>query len=194
MRERQIAVLFARQDSIYKSLPGCDVFDIERDARTFAGGVPVVAHPPCRAWGRLRAFAKPRHDEKDLARWAVQQVRMYGGVLEHPASSMLWPDQKLPQPGERDEFGGWTLPVHQHWWGHRAEKATLLYIVGCEPAELPPMPIRLDEPTHVVQSRKRSGYRPHITKAEREQTPIDFAIWLCRVPRGSFVSVHMEAA
>ncbi len=28
-----IAVLFARKDSIYKSLPECDVWDAERDAR-----------------------------------------------------------------------------------------------------------------------------------------------------------------
>jgi hypothetical protein len=173
-----ITVLFARADSNYKAMPNCDVWDIERDARNWSGCTPVVAHPPCRAWGRLRAFAKPRPDEKDLARWAVQQVRRCGGVLEHPASSTLWPDQNLPLPGERDAFGGWTLPVHQHWFGHRAEKATLLYIVGCEPAEIPSIPLRIDEPTHVVQSRKRSGYRPHITKAEREHTPPAFAAFL----------------
>ena len=46
-----------------------------------------------------------------------------------------------------------------YWWGHRAEKATLLYIVGCEPANVPPLPYRMDEPTNVVQSRKRTGYR-----------------------------------
>ena len=28
-----VAVLFARSDSIYKSMPECDVWDIERDAR-----------------------------------------------------------------------------------------------------------------------------------------------------------------
>lgn len=54
-----VAVLFARQDSTYKALSGVDVYDIDRDARTFQGGMPVVAHPPCRAWGRLRAFANP---------------------------------------------------------------------------------------------------------------------------------------
>ncbi|WP_202122885.1 hypothetical protein, partial [Escherichia coli] len=77
----RIAVLFARVDSNYKAMPECDVFDIERDARTFAGGMPVVAHPPCRAWGRLRKFAKPRPDEKALALFAVAQVRAFGGVL-----------------------------------------------------------------------------------------------------------------
>lgn len=173
-----VAILFARADSNYKALPGCDVWDAERDARRWPGGYPVVAHPPCRAWGRLRHFTKPRPDEKELALWAVAQVRKFGGVLEHPVSSTLWPAAGLPAPGQRDQFGGWTLPIHQHWWGHRAEKATLLYIVGCEPANVPPLPYRMDEPTHVVQSRKRAGCRPHITKAEREHTPPELAKWL----------------
>jgi len=32
-----VAVLFARADSIYKTLPGVEVYDMERDARTYAG-------------------------------------------------------------------------------------------------------------------------------------------------------------
>jgi len=51
-----ISVLFARSDSNYKTLPGVDVWDAERDARTWPGGNPVVAHPPGRALGRLRHF------------------------------------------------------------------------------------------------------------------------------------------
>ena len=125
-------------------------------------------------------FAKPRDDEKALAPWAINQVRANGGVLEHPKNSKLWPELGLPEPGTRDEFGGWTLPVHQHWWGHRAEKATRLYIVGCEPRDIPDMPIRLDEPTHVIGDVGRAGFgkRPEVTKAEREHTPPDFARWL----------------
>ena len=73
-----VAALFVRSDSIYKSLPGVDCFDIERDALTFPGGKPVVCHPPCRAWGVLRKFAKPRPGEKALAPWAVNQVRDLG--------------------------------------------------------------------------------------------------------------------
>ena len=104
---KTVAVLFARADSIYKTIPGCDVYDIERDARKWPGGSPVVAHPPCRAWGRLRQFAKPREDEKQLAVLAVSLVQQFGGVLEHPASSSLFNDLRLPKPGElHDKHGG----------------------------------------------------------------------------------------
>ena len=40
-----VAVLFAREDSHYKTLPQCDVYDMARDARTYDGPHPVVAHP-----------------------------------------------------------------------------------------------------------------------------------------------------
>ena len=49
-----IAVLCARHDSPYKAIPTCDVYDEARDARTFPGGVPVIAHPPCRGFGNFR--------------------------------------------------------------------------------------------------------------------------------------------
>ena len=187
-----IAILFARMDSNYKLLPDCDVWDIDRDARKWAGGCPVVAHPPCRAWSRLRHFAKPRPNEKDLARFAVAQVRKYGGVLEHPESSQLWVDQGLPPPGKYDEFGGWTLPIHQFWWGHRAQKKTWLYIVGCKPMELPEIPLRLGISDCVIRLDKRRPDGTHIRKgdadwkqplgpAEREHTPPELAKWLVKL-------------
>lgn len=70
-----VTVLFARTDSNYKKLPGVDVWDKERNALNWPGGTPVIAHPPCRAWGRLRQFAKPEEGEKEYALWAVKQVR-----------------------------------------------------------------------------------------------------------------------
>lgn len=176
---RHVAVLFARRDSIYKDIPFTDVFDEDRDALSFTGGFPVVAHPPCRGWGRLRAFSNHTEAELDLARFAVRQVRDNGGVLEHPYGSSLWTDQNLPAVGSRDQYGGYTLPVFQHWFGHRAQKATLLYIVGCEPKNIPAYPLNLETPSHVVaRSSKGPGHRPEITKAEREATPKPFAIWL----------------
>lgn len=177
---KTVAVLFARRDSIYKAMPQCDVYDADRDARTFPGGLPVVAHPPCRAWGRLRHFARPRPDEKALATWAVGQVRTWGGVLEHPRASTLWQVAGLPAPGAGpDEHGGWTLGLNQHWFGHRAEKATLLYICGVSARGIPPLPFRIDEPTHVVSTTKGKVPKPEISKAEREHTPRAFAEWLC---------------
>ena len=82
----QVAVLFARADSNYKQLPECDVWDAERDARKWPGGCPVVAHPPCRAWGRLRHFAKPRDDEKDLARDHIATWSNPGDLVLDPFS------------------------------------------------------------------------------------------------------------
>lgn len=181
-----VAVLFARADSVYKTLPGCDVWDIDRDARAWPGGAPVVAHPPCRAWGGLSHMAKPRADEKELARWAVARVREFGGVLEHPRKSKLWADQGLPGPGKRDGFGGWTLPIFQQWWGHRAEKATLLYIVGCEPGDMPAMPFVMGDASHVIASSSRG--RPEVTNPEREKTPTALAEWLVEVARRSHVN------
>lgn len=189
-----VAVLFARSDSVYKGLSGCDVWDKERDAKKWPGGCPVVAHPPCRAWGQLRALANPEPGEKELAFFAVDAVREFGGVLEHPLRSTLWPAAGLPEPGCIDEFGGWTLQVSQHDWGHRADKYTRLYIVGCESRCVPEMSLALGEASHVCGAPGRradgsrlkkgdTGWRPEITKKEREVTPLDFALWLCELAR-----------
>lgn len=181
-----VAVLFARSDSFYKTLPECDVWDIDRDARQWRGGSSLIAHPPCRAWASLRHCAKPRAGEKDLALMAIQHVRRWGGVLEHPQLSTLWKVAGLPEPGQRDEFGGWTLIVDQHWFGHRARKRTRLYIVGCEPTAIPTMPMVLGEATHTVglwSGRDKAKARPSITKPEFEATPPEFAAWLCELAR-----------
>jgi hypothetical protein len=179
-----VAVLFARGDSIYKGLPGCDVYDAERNALTYQGPHPVVAHPPCRTWGTLSHLFEHPPGERSLAPWAVEQVRKFGGVLEHPAKSRLWPELGLPVIGERDEFGGWTLAIHQSDFGHRAQKKTRLYIVGCGPLDLPPMPLFLGKPTHVIsQNRTLPGWRPDCTEAEQEHTPPTLANWLTEVAR-----------
>ncbi|MCD9030372.1 hypothetical protein LDO32_01305 [Luteimonas sp. Y-2-2-4F] len=200
-----VAVLFARRDSVYKSDPRCDVFDIDRDARTWLGGTSVVAHPPCRSWGRLRSFVTAAPGERDLALLAVDQVRRWGGVLEHPAWSTLWPVAGLPAPGCRDRFGGWTLPILQSAWGHRADKATWLYIVGVEPADVPTLPLRLGYASHVIAqkrtrpdgSRIRKGdpeWRPETSKAEREHTPRSLATWLVDLAASSRVAVEVAHA
>lgn len=188
---KQVAVLFARQDSIYKAMEGCDVWDIERDARKWPGGAPVVGHPPCRAWGGLRHFAKPRPDEKKLATWCVGMLRKWGGVLEHPAGSTLWPTCNLPEPGLKDGWGGFTIIVPQFWWGHLAEKNTRFYIVGCKPRSLPEIPLVLGEPTHSIGHKNYSthrdvikpGEKKELLKSAREKTPPALARWLVELAR-----------
>lgn len=172
-----IAVLYAREDSIYKQL-GCDVYDISRDARTYTGNSAVIAHPPCRAWGQLSHFAKPRPDEKELAFHAIDVIRKNGGVLEHPRASKLWP-KYLPMPGKIDEYGGWTLLIHQIWFGHKAIKKTFLYIVGVKPSELPTYPVTFDTNVYRVGGNSKSKIKKkEVTKREREATPKNLAIWL----------------
>lgn len=190
-----IAVLFARSDSCYKSIEGCDVYDIERDARTWAGGCHAVAHPPCRSWGRLRQFAKPRDDEKALGPWEVEQIRREGGVLEHPKESTLFSHCAMPRPGKfPDSFGGYTIAVDQFHFGHRAEKSTWLYIVGCEPDDLPVIPVRPGSPTHCVRPTKSYPRLPSITKPEREHTPPEFARWLVELASRCTHVKQMEIA
>lgn len=180
------AVLFARADSIYKQMD-CDVWDAARDALCWPGYAPVVAHPPCRLWGGLRGLSTAPASERWLATWAVDQVRTWGGALEHPARSTLWPTAGLPVPGLRDGWGGFTVALPQWWFGHRAEKWTWVYICGCEPGDLPEMPMKIGEATHcIAQScrRQRLRLRPEVSKREREATPVAFAAWLLAVARG----------
>jgi hypothetical protein len=188
-----VAVLFARGDSFYKTIPGCDVYDVKRDARNYSGEWPVVAHPPCRAWAGLRHMATlVRPDEKDLARFAVDVVRKNGGVLEHPIRSVLWEDQGLPEQNKRDDFGGFTLYLPQFWFGHQAEKKSKFYVCGCEPRDVPEIPFILGDAPKVVGQNSGSRkfrhpdlprLRPEIKKAEREHTPPRLALWLVELAR-----------
>lgn len=166
-----ISALFVRSDSVYKSF-GLDCWDAARDARSYTGPGPVVAHPPCRTWGVMRNWpgAKDRPEEKALGPLAVDFVRRYGGVLEHPFQSSLWRHCNLPHPGGvRDSWGGFTLLVDQGWWGHPAPKPTYLYVVGCAPADVPDMPVQL---------HRAAGRTLKLSPADRERTPPDFAAWL----------------
>jgi hypothetical protein len=182
-----VAALYVTPDSIYKTMPAVDCYDAQRDARTFPADVPVVAHPPCRLWGKMAMFSTAPASEKDLAIHAVEAVRECGGVLEHPAGSKLWPAAGLPWPGEpADRWGGFTVTTDQRRFGHRAEKQTWLYVAGR--GDLP----RFPRPAHGVaafvvgDSRRPDGsYRPEIPKKERLATPPRFAAWLVDVAEGA---------
>lgn len=166
-----VAVLYAKRGSVYNDL-AVDVWDEARDARRFPGGKSVVAHPPCRGWGRYAWKAKASDAERELAFHALQCVREYGGVLEHPYASRFWIAARLPRPGEfPDEYGGYSIFVRQCDWGHRAEKPTWLYIVGVPAQALPEMPGSGEPVTDVER----------MWRGEREATPARFATWLVQV-------------
>ncbi|WP_101050027.1 hypothetical protein [Macromonas nakdongensis] len=159
-----VPVLFTRKTSPYLAL-GCDCYDADRDALTWPGGRPLIAHPPCRSWGQLSHMAKPRPGERELATWAIAQVRLFGGALEHPINSRLWNESGCLSWGVRDQYGGVLVPLYQSAFGHRAPKATALYLVGTPVPEIP-------EPRPTVTTVERMG-RP-----ERERTPPELAAWL----------------
>lgn len=162
---------FARRDGRQH-----DLFAPTRDAMSYAGPHPVIAHPPCGPWGRFWWNYKGGEGDKACGPRAVEQVRACGGVLEHPAQSGLWEHCGLPKPGdESDEHGGRTILVNQCDWGHKARKPTWLYVVGCV---IPPMP-QPREPTHVmVRLLRNNNDWPEVPKRERHITPPDFAVWL----------------
>lgn len=173
----KVSALFVRKDSIYKKM-GVDSWDIERDAKKWTGGNPIIAHPPCRAWGKLKGLAKPIEGEKELATWSIHMVRKFGGVLEHPRHSGLWKEMKLPVGTQIDEFGGFSISIDQFWFGHKAKKETLLYICGIEKDKLPIIPLRFDRIEYVVTTSSKYSNKKEISSKEREATPELLAKWL----------------
>jgi hypothetical protein len=182
-----IAALYVDPRGPYPSLVGVDCWDAARDARLYAGPHAVVAHPPCGPWGGVKNLS--RKQDAGLALRAVEQVRAFGGVLEHPRYSALWKQCGLPLPGKAvDEFGGFTLEVSQCDFGHVARKMTWLYCVRTRALVNIP---RRREPTHWVSGRRyvrednarpASDSVPHgirvCSAQQRRRTPLAFAQWL----------------
>jgi hypothetical protein len=183
-----IAALFVRRDSVYKTFPEIDCYDADRDAKSWRGGCPVVAHPPCRTWSMLApVVTRATPGEKALAAWAVGQVRRWGGVLEHPKGSKLFEHCRCGgRDGKPDRWGGIVLTVDQYHWGHRAAKPTRLYVVGAE--DIPPMPHRDGKPTHCITQGHgvrvgHPAFKSRVPDWEREATPPEFARWLVELAR-----------
>lgn len=182
-----IPVLYVAEKSHYYSLP-VSCFDKTRDALTFKGFHSFVAHPPCRLFSRLRKFSTAPISEVVHGIMSIIWVQWYGGIVEHPAKSLLWRIMKLPMPGASyDQFGGFTIQVQQSDFGAKYTKKTWLYIVGCSKSELPPIPIRYEPVKYSVSCSKRKWKsRPQlreVSKWERSVTSLKFDIWLIEVAR-----------
>jgi len=177
-----VTILCAARKSVYKSLPHVDVYDKQRDARTWPGGTPIVAHPPCRAWSAHCSHqAKPETGEKDLGLWCVEQVIKHGGILEQPAHSRLWKAANLPLPTAPNRYPLWTAEVWQAWWGHPLRKATWL-LFSKIPASVVYYPFLL----HPEGNDRRAEQL--MSHAARSATPLAFADWLISTARHATTS------
>lgn len=190
-----IAALFVAPDGTYAGLPSIDLWEETRDARRYAGPWPVVAHPPCKRWGRMAAggTAAPGSaipgDDKGCFAAALGAVRKWGGVLEHPADSLAWKVFHLNRPPRSggwvvaDWEGGWTCYVEQGHYGHMGRKPTFLYAAH---VDLPSLiwgrsPQRLDPAAvarHGYEKARRMGIMASIGGSRktqiREATPPAF--------------------
>lgn len=189
-----VAALCVAGNSVYKTMPGVDAYDARRDARTFPGGMPVVAHPPCRLWSAYTKHQAKSDDpeaEKALGRWCVEQVRSWGGVLEQPAHSGLWEATGLPAPGSSaNRPFAFSIEVSQAWWGYPMLKATWLYFHGVDFDSLV-IPHREHDSSEGLGDRRRQQL---MSKNQRAATLPAFAQWLVDAARSSHVHALREAA
>jgi len=117
-----VACLWLMRGSAYYAIRGTDCWGVQRDARLYAGPHPIVAHPPCGPWGKLRHRCRESREDGIIA---MDLVHRWGGVVEHPVGSSLF-----------REFGHWWAPrittINQGEWGCLCLKPTMLYWVGSE--------------------------------------------------------------
>ena len=177
MELRTVAALCVAPNSIYKGMAGVEAFDKRRGANTFAGGMPVVAHPPCRGWSTYcRHQAKVEPGELELGIWCADQLKEWGGVLEQPAHSHLFKAAGLPIPGHKHRRDFFSLEVWQTWWGYPMKKATWLCFKGINYDELQ-IPYRLHDKG---ADRRRQQL---MSKHQRAATVPAFAEWLVAAAR-----------
>lgn len=193
-----IAALFVAKNGCYFGLDDVDPWDEERDARTYAGPHPVVAHPPCQRWCRLAGLVEARWghkrgEDEGCFESALSSVRAYGGVLEHPAYSGAWKAFGLPRPEYVDMWtpgrcGGYSCYVEQSRYGHAAKKATWLYAFGIAARNLPSLCWGRVHDSKVTATVSWCGNRTvggavrrRIGKEEARATPIEFRDLLIRI-------------
>ena len=159
-----IAAIYIEPDGCYANLAGVDAWCEARDARSYAGPYPVVAHPPCQRWGRMDhsgpsapGTQMPGADGGCFSA-PLRALWQFGGVLEHPCDSKAWTHFDLTKPMRH---AGWVqtpgplykiagidpdLRRHGHWWtcyveqghyAHTSRKPTWLLTCGITRDKLP---------------------------------------------------------
>lgn len=193
-----VAALYVDPRGPYPALLGTEqCWTADRDARTYAGTDPVVAHPPCQLWVNLAAVNWKRYG-RELPAWypggsdggcfaaALDAVQARGGILEHPAGSHAWDAFGLAKPNvgwtltvRRDLGVYWVCEVWQNAYGHRARKRTWLAYFGRRwPFELDwarePGAAQIGRFDTTGRARNRAP-KPVVAKRAASATPIAFA-------------------
>ena len=201
-----IAALFVAKGGVYCGLTTVEPWTEEEDARDYHGPHVVVAHPPCSVWCQLARVNEARYghkagDDGGCFKSALDSVRMWGGVLEHPAETLAWKAHGLQRPrsgswqrvdAEETPIGlpQWVTEVCQGAYGHRAVKRTWLLSVGREPEELDwsrPTPTA----TISFMTNHGGGNLPRLSKKEAKATPQafrDLLLSIARDARPSFMA------
>lgn len=162
-------------------MPGVDAYGPDRDARSYSGSLPVVAHPPCRSWSAFtRHQAKPEPGESELGIWCCDTLKRVGGILEQPAHSRLFRAGGLPEPGEQRDGQLFSLEVWQAWWGYPVKKNTWLCFAGIDWQAIE-LPFVLHNPGF---DRKAFAW---MSKKQRSRTTLEFATWLVELAAGAKV-------
>lgn len=190
-----VAALFVDARGGYIGIPGVDAWPIDRDARTYRGNLPVVAHPPCQLWVNFASLNfkryggehnRPGNDGGCFAA-ALSAVRRCGGVLEHPAGSNAWKTYALSRPSHvgwnvvRDSgLREWVCEVWQSAYGHKARKRTWLLYAS---VYAPPFELRWDRPVGTHQVGWFDRIKPTLSKQQAAATPPEFRDVLLQLAR-----------
>jgi hypothetical protein len=193
-----IAALYVDKRGPYFGRPDVDAWDIERDARKYDGPWPVVAHPPCQLWVNFAALNYKRYggehnrpgNDGGCFQHALRSVRLFGGVLEHPAFSNAYTEYGLTRPHgggwSRTPMPGWcewTCEVWQSAYGHKARKRTWLLYASRWKNPPPELDWSRNPGTHQVGWFDR--IKPTLSKSEASKTPPAFAELLISLARRS---------
>lgn len=193
-----IAALFVETNGCYFNLLDVEPWDIKKDAKNYKGPHPVIAHPPCQLWGKFAKINylrwggehnKPGNDQGCFL-FALESVKKYGGVLEHPAFTYAWQTYNIPKPikigWNKINENEWVCEVWQSAYGHLASKRTWLFYKG----DKPPFELNWERKkgTHQIgfyDQRGKTKNKPTLSGKKASATPIEFRNVLIKLAKGS---------
>lgn len=203
---KKINALFVEKNGVYFNHPKIEPWDVERNAFNCKNGAPAICHPPCKRWGRYWSggpsvkVKRLLGDDGNCFAHSLWYVRTFGGVIEHPEASHAYKYYGLNKPPKSggwikaDEFGGLCCCVEQGNYGHKARKATWLYINKLKPIELKwgksdakhKMELSPHSKEQAIKIRNRKNYKPckRLSEYERLATPIEFRDLLIELALG----------